>query len=581
MTKDILDPGTNGPGAYGSEQLPNQNALQGASRRRLRLPVGVALGLVFSIMMIVICGIIISYMAISDRRIAGRLLDESATATLKVNRAVIDRFFAEQEVALRAVALDAADAPLATDGEISGDYQSLFPPKTELFVRSAGPIERHLTAEEIRSAFVRSAETGAAALELSYPLLPGNELVARYPLSVFDGLLAQMRWEGRQQPFLLQGRDRVISISGWGPSGQDAGSNAPLPLLAGLSEHPLHRIWEDQPAAHVMGGNVNGRVFPAGRGMYTAIFDEIDEGPAAGWTLGTLYQAKDFGAALDQTRIVLYAAVIALAVGALLSFLVGRMLGRPLTRLAEASARIRGLDFDGIEQLPSSRLKELDNVNIAFNGTVGALNAFARYVPRQLVKRLIEQGMADPRQIETRDMTVVFTDIAGFTTMASRLSAEETAGFLTDYFELVSGAVSAEHGTIDKYIGDGVMAFWGAPVDQPNHRELAVAFVRELARRLEEQDDERIRVRVGIHTGKVVVGNIGSASRVNYTVIGDAVNVAARLQEYGKSVDPDARIIALASDETMAGVSPGNWAEPVGRISLRGRETETSVFRIA
>ncbi|MBD8892913.1 adenylate/guanylate cyclase domain-containing protein [Labrenzia suaedae] len=531
-------------------------------------------------MMIVICGVIIGYMSTSDRRIAGRLLDDGATATLKVNRAVLDRFFAVQETALQAAALDLKRNLSVAANAISNRYGSLFPQGTRLSVREAGspavPVSPALTG--IR--FVRDAAAEDTMLELAYGFERGKELVSLYPLRIVDGLLGQMKWEGRQQPFLLEGRDKVISISGWKRPVSQAGPASPLPSLSDLGDHPLRAIWQENADAHTMGGNVTGRVFPSSGGMYTAILADITDGPAAGWTLGTLYQAKDFGAALDQSRIVLYAAVIALCIGAFLSFLLGRLLGRPLTRLAEASARVRGLDFDGIAQLPPSRLTELDNVNAAFNGTVSALNAFARYVPRQLVKRLIEQGMTDPRQIETREMTVVFTDIAGFTTMASRLSAEETAGFLTGYFELVSDAISAEDGTIDKYIGDGVMAFWGAPVDQPNHRELAVAFVRKLAERLDEEADKRIRVRVGIHTGQVVVGNIGSISRVNYTVIGDVVNVAARLQEYGKSVDPDARLIALASEETMAGVERGEGENLVGRISLRGREQETSVFRI-
>ncbi|WP_417685611.1 adenylate/guanylate cyclase domain-containing protein [Roseibium sp.] len=573
MAQEILPPGTD----FDKEHRPAASA-ENDHRRRLRLPVGIALGLVFSMMMIVICGVIIGYMATSDRRIAGRLLDEGAVATLKVNQAVIDRFFAEQELALKAVSLGAQSA---TPHDLSRRYQELFPPDAKLAFQPADPAEAGLPEGELLRQFVRQQGSPETLFETVYGLGRGAQLSVRYPMTVFQDLLGQMKWEGRQQPFLLAGQDRVIAIAGHDLRVSENGDEDALPLLGGITDHPLHMLWQDRPEAHQMGGYVDGRVFPSGRGMYTAIYQEIDEGPAAGWTLGTMYKAKDFGAALDQTRIVLYAAVIALVVGALLSFMVGKILGKPLTRLAEASARIRDLDFEGIEQLPPSRLRELDNVNTAFNGTVGALNAFARYVPRQLVKRLIAQGMTDPRQIESREMTVVFTDIAGFTTMASRLSAEETAGFLTDYFELVSDAVSAEDGTIDKYIGDGVMAFWGAPTDQPDHRELAISAVRKLAARLEALPDDRIRVRVGIHTGKVVVGNIGSESRVNYTVIGDAVNVAARLQEYGKTVDPEARIIALASKETMSGIEAGQWATPVGSISLRGRQSETAVFRIA
>ncbi|MFC6655291.1 adenylate/guanylate cyclase domain-containing protein [Roseibium salinum] len=293
------------------------------------------------------------------------------------------------------------------------------------------------------------------------------------------------------------------------------------------------------------------------------------------------FTGPKFGAALDQTKIVLYAALMALFVGAVLSFSVGRMLGRPLSRLAHTAAGLRQLDFDGAVRLPRSRLAELDDVNQAFNGSIGALNAFAKYVPRQLVSRLVEEGMTDARNVEIKEMTIVFADLAGFTTMASQMSAEETAAYLNGYFETVSGAIVERHGTIDKFLGDGVMAFWGAPSDQPDHAALAIAAVKALAETIEQSPSAAMRVRIGVHTGKVVVGDIGSSARMNYTVIGDAVNVAARLQEYGKQVDPDAKVIALASGETMAGLPAGAGAVSLGPVSLRGRTEPLQVFRIA
>jgi class 3 adenylate cyclase len=315
--------------------------------------------------------------------------------------------------------------------------------------------------------------------------------------------------------------------------------------------------------------------------MFTALYTEVGSGPAKGWILGALYKAEEFGAALDQTRIVLYAALVALVVGAVLSFAVGRMLGRPLIRLAHAAAALHQLEFASTDKLPRSRLKELDDVNQAFNGSLGALNAFAKYVPRQLVSRLIEEGMTEARNIELREMTIVFTDLAGFTGMASHLSAEETAAYLNGYFETVSQAITERQGTIDKFLGDGVMAFWGAPADQPDHAAMAIAAVKALADRIAAEPDASMRVRVGVHTGKVVVGDIGSAARMNYTVIGDAVNVAARLQEYGKQVDPEARVIVLASGDTMAQLPEGVSATSLGPIQLRGRTEPLSVFRIA
>ncbi|WP_269583682.1 adenylate/guanylate cyclase domain-containing protein [Roseibium sp. Sym1] len=551
--------------------------------RRLRLPVGVALGLVFSVLLVVICGIIITYMATSDRRIAGRLLDEQGLAVLKGNEAVLDRFFRQQEMLLRTVAVEVSrSAEQLSDADLE-PYYRLLPEGAELELGRA--VLTETPTDELPQVawsdfqYRQGMATGVKVAEID--LGNGQSLRALYPQPVFARVARDMEWEGRQQVFLLSGRDRAIVVSDAPAAAFAASPEQPLPALAGLTASPLHLIWVETENAHTMGGSIEGRVFPGTKGMFTAIFTEVSSGPAKGWILGTLYRAEEFGAALDQTRIVLYAALVALVVGAFLSFVVGRLLGRPLNRLAHAAASLRQLDFDASERLPRSRLAELDDVNQAFNGSIGALNAFAKYVPRQLVSRLIEEGMTSTRNIEIKEMTIVFTDLAGFTDLASHMSAQETASYLNGYFETVSDAIAEQHGTIDKFLGDGVMAFWGAPSDQPDHATLAISAVKALADKIAQMPLDTMRVRIGVHTGKVVVGDIGSSARMNYTVIGDAVNVAARLQEHGKTVDPDAKVIALVSGETMAHLPEGTSATSLGSVHLRGRTEPLSVFRIA
>ncbi|MCV0426066.1 MAG: adenylate/guanylate cyclase domain-containing protein [Roseibium sp.] len=588
MQQEILPPGASAAHGSGSPDKagvkdPGIAADAKSDRKRFRLPVGVALGLVFSLLLVVICGIIISYMASADRRIAGRLLDEQALAVLKGNEATLRQFFQEQEQLYRSIGVHAA-----ASGERFSDaklvpYHRLLPEGVKLelgrTVLRDEPSDEvpHVAWSQFRYKDGFTTAVMAAELDMGN----GQMLVGYYPQPVFAKIADEMSWEGRQEVFLLSGRDKAIVIEGLPESDFSASPEKPLPDLSSLTNSPLHLIWDDQQRAHDMTGEVDGRVFPGDRGMFTAIFTNVDAGPAKGWIVGTLYEADQFGAALDQTRIVLYAAIVALIVGAILSFTVGRMLGRPLGRLAHTATELRQLDFEAADRLPRSRLAELDDVNQAFNGSIGALNAFAKYVPRQLVSRLIEEGMTSSRNIELREMTIVFTDLAGFTGMASHLSAQETAAYLNGYFETVSQAIAESHGTIDKFLGDGVMAFWGAPSDQPDHAAMAIRAVKTLADRIENSPISSMRVRIGVHTGKVVVGDIGSAARMNYTVIGDAVNVAARLQEYGKHVDPHAKVIALASGETMAQLPEGFSATSLGPVELRGRDEALTVFRIA
>lgn len=577
MAQEIIPPGTNKDNPVGE---PRQARSEAEPGWRLRLPVGVALGLVFSITLVVISGLAITYMSASGQRITGRLLSDGAVANISANRAIFDRFLSEQERTLSAISLGSADRKGDLTGADLEVYQPLLPDGARLELVQ-GRQAASKTGSPEWSGFEYDEARGEAVLSAQLVLENGLVVRAVYPRKVFDTLVAAMKRDDTQTPFLLSGRNTVVAISGFDGTTFAASGPAPLPLLVSLTETPLHQLWDDRPETWILPGAVDGRLFRSNGAMRTAVYDEIDNGPFQGWVIGILYRAEDYGAAFDQSRVVYYVAALALLIGAVLSFFLGRMLGRPLTRLAETSMRIRNLDFDGVERLPSSRFAELDDVNSAFNGTLGALNAFARYVPRQLVQRLIAEGMTDPRQIDTRDMTIVFTDLAGFTSLASHLSAEETAAFLNRYFETVSDAIAAEGGTIDKYIGDGVMAFWGAPVEQPDHAAHAIASMKALAEQLMAASDTQMRLRIGIHSGKVVVGNLGSANRMNYTVVGDAVNVAARLQEYGKAVDPDAKVIVLASGDTISRLPEKVDMNSIGSISLRGRDSETEVFRIA
>ncbi|WP_434053387.1 MAG: adenylate/guanylate cyclase domain-containing protein [Roseibium sp.] len=548
-----------------------------------RLPVGIALGLVFSVSLVVLCGTIIAFLAASDRNIAVRLLNDQARAVLKGHEEVLHNFFSRQEHLFQSIASHASQSDQPMTASDLKPYLELLPAGVKLDLGRAvldqAPADQ--LPEASWSGFKYRQGFATAVRELEIDLGNGQILLGYFPQTVFARLARDMSWDERQRNFFLAGPDKAVAVDGVPEERFSAAPGAVLPELTSLTGTPLRLIWQDQPGGRALGEGIEGRLFPADGRMYTAIYSEITSGPASGWIVGTLYRASEFGAVLDQTWVVLYVALGVLIVGAILSFLVGRMLGRPLTRLAMSAAELRQLNFDQAQRLPRSRLAELDDVNQAFNGSIGALNAFAKYVPRQLVSRLIEEGMTSSRNIELREMTIVFADLAGFTGKASHLTPEETATYLNTYFETVSRAIAESDGTIDKFLGDGVMAFWGAPSDQPDHAAMAIRAVAVLAERINAAEGGDIRVRIGVHTGKVVVGDIGTTARMNYTVVGDAVNVAARLQEYGKDVDPHARVIALASGETVAQIPEGFAGLSLGKVKLRGRDEPLTVFRIA
>jgi adenylate cyclase len=159
---------------------------------------------------------------------------------------------------------------------------------------------------------------------------------------------------------------------------------------------------------------------------------------------------------------------------------------------------------------------------------------FAQYVPPEVVGELVAHPELMRLGGETRELTVMFTDLANFTGLAERLDPQRTVAVLTEYFNTMTAIVHRHHGTVDKFIGDAVMAFWGAPLALPDHARHAVAAAIEMqsamaamVARLQAQGLPPIGMRIGLHSGPAVVGNIGSETRFSYTAIGDTVNLAA------------------------------------------------------
>ena len=276
-----------------------------------------------------------------------------------------------------------------------------------------------------------------------------------------------------------------------------------------------------------------------------------------------------------------------LAISIIVTVMLGRRLARPIREISNYAARIRDLKLDDMPPLPRNRVRELDDAAGAFNAMVGALRWFQTYIPRALVDRLLKMQGGQDAGTDERLLTVMFTDIVGFSTLAEHMSAQDVAVLLNEHFALVGGSIERHEGTIDKYIGDCVMAFWSAPVEQHDHARRAYLAAKEIELRMRDYNEQRvscglrpIRMRIGIHTGKVVVGNIGFEGRINYTAVGDAVNVAQRIEQAGKDVGGEPDAVILVSEDTLAEI--GEEATPVGlgRIQLRGREEPIAVYRL-
>jgi adenylate cyclase len=206
----------------------------------------------------------------------------------------------------------------------------------------------------------------------------------------------------------------------------------------------------------------------------------------------------------------------------------------------------------------------------------------ARYHSPAVVDRVLKAtgGHESGASVQERDVSVLFADVVGFTTIAETMSPPAVAELLNGFFSTVTDVVFAHEGTVDKFIGDAVMAVFGAPLQQKDHADRAVKAGLEMLEAIKELNRTRpdmpaLRVRVAINSGLVLAGDVGSGKRLEYTVLGDVVNTASRMES--GAARPDQVVISRATLDRLTGQVP---ATPLGALQLRGRSASVEVFAL-
>jgi class 3 adenylate cyclase len=208
--------------------------------------------------------------------------------------------------------------------------------------------------------------------------------------------------------------------------------------------------------------------------------------------------------------------------------------------------------------------------------------ALSRYLDVHLAQKLMESDRPPELDGETREVTIWFSDIAGFSTVAEKMDAKELVGHLNAHFRMIGQAIEAEGGIIDKYVGDAVVAIFGALVTLPNHAAAAMqaALAVQARLRAEAGKDGAFQIRIGLNTGSCIVGNVGwidrARARINYTAIGDSVNVAARLEAANKELGTS----ILASESTVRAAGAGFVCRHLGPIHVKGRAEQVDVHEV-
>jgi adenylate cyclase len=209
-----------------------------------------------------------------------------------------------------------------------------------------------------------------------------------------------------------------------------------------------------------------------------------------------------------------------------------------------------------------------------------AQSALGKYLPRDIAAEILRNPESLSLKGEKRSIFVVFTDLEGFTKLSHAIEPEMVATLLNRYLEMLSDVVLEHGGTIDKFVGDAVVAFWGAPISRPDDGERAAraAYAMHLAgeefRNTAPQGVPPIgKTRVGLHHGEAIVGNFGGEGRIQYTALGDSMNTAARLESANKQTKSNVLVSREAAE--LSGV---DWYRPLGTIVLRGRSTPVEIM---
>ncbi|MDD9908090.1 MAG: adenylate/guanylate cyclase domain-containing protein [Ahrensia sp.] len=256
-----------------------------------------------------------------------------------------------------------------------------------------------------------------------------------------------------------------------------------------------------------------------------------------------------------QTRWVRWAPLVAVGIGAALAALVmflawnaGRRLAVPVTSLNAAMSQIESLQFERIDlkELDGAPVKEWRSMAARISRTAGTLSRLGVYVPRALSRRLLA-GERDAALPAPRDVTVMFVDVEGFTKFAADHDSESAVRFLSKLYGTIGPLIEKHGGVIDKYTGDGCLAFWGAPDDEPRHASRAVEAAVEIA---QAWAGHRPRLRIGLHSGSAIVGEMGFPGRLDYTITGSTPSVADRVQEALKGANSSESVVIGMSEMT-------------------------------
>jgi len=427
------------------------------------------------------------------------------------------------------------------------------------------------------------ASTREPGLTHAYPLMDRKgKLVAIFGMDIALSDLTEFvaSQKVKKSGILIIINEKGEAVTGWSPREwqTDAADRPRLPMVNEL-RHP----WvADAYNKHIRTGDDVLISRTAGT-EYLGIFVNFPDSFSRPWKIAAVLPKADVTGEATRAlyRALLIAAVITL-ISLIIIYIASGKISRPVKNLASEAALIKDLELEKVTGVQSI-FTETELLNNAFITMKNGLASFLRYVPANLVRQLIATGKEARLGGENARLAIMFTDVVGFTTISEKLSAEKLMLQLSEYLDRLTRIIQKEHGTVDKYIGDSIMAFWGAPEkleDVSFHAcRAALLCQRELSRL---NDRWRIKAKpemptcIGIHVGDTIVGNVGSQERMNYSIFGDNVNLASRLEGinrfYGTGV--------IISHEVYREIGERFVCRPLDIVAVKGKKESIQIYEL-
>ncbi|MGD8270148.1 MAG: adenylate/guanylate cyclase domain-containing protein, partial [Desulfobacterales bacterium] len=328
--------------------------------------------------------------------------------------------------------------------------------------------------------------------------------------------------------------------------------------------------------AEILSSTTGGRTYLGFFFRFPASFDKK-------WKIAAVIPEAEV---VGPTRRIIYKALLITALITLtcllLVYAASGWITRPVKRLAQEAGKIKDFRLEEVSGIQSN-LTEIRSLSDAFMAMKGGLASFGRYVPAELVRQLIATGREAKLGGEKTRLAIMFTDIVGFTTLSETLTAEDLMLQLSAYLDRMTQIIEQEQGTVDKYIGDGIMAFWGAPLEVENPALLACRAALscskaavDLNRQWRDEEKPAMPTCFGIHFGETIVGNVGSSRRMNYSIFGDNVNLASRLEGinriYGTKI--------IVSQSVYEAVDNQMISRPLDIVAVKGKKKRIAVHEL-